>query len=220
MELKEGMGVFTPNGEEIGKISRFVLDPATNEVTYLVIERGKLFSEDKVLPFRMIRPAEDRVVLKEATGNLEKLPPFEEKYFVRADNGEDVIPTGNNTHTIRNASTYFWYPSVLNTGFPAYELENPSVTPVEIRRNVPDSAVSLKEGSRVISSDGKHVGDVERLIVQPDSKKTTDFVISQGLLFKDEKLVPIHWVNSVEENKVLLAVSSELLARLPSYQPK
>lgn len=220
MELKQGMSVFTAGGEEIGKINRFVLDPATNEVTHLVIERGKLFSEDKVLPFRMIRSSEDKAVLTESTGDLEKLPPFEEKYFVRADDGEDVIPTGNNTHTVRNASTYFWYPSSVNTGFPAYELENPSVTPVEIRRNIPDSAVSLKEGSRVISSDGKHVGDVERLIVQPDSNKATDFVISHGLLFKDEKLVPAHWVKSVEEDKVQLVVSSELLARLPSCQPK
>jgi uncharacterized protein YrrD len=218
MELKEGMSVVTPNGEEIGNISRFILDPATNQITHLVIEKGKLFTEDKVLPFRMIRPAEDRVVLKDATGNLEELPPFEEKYFVRADNGEDVIPTGNNTHTIRNASTYIWYPSVLNTGFPAYELENPSVTPVEIRRNVPDKAVSLKEGSKVISSDGKHVGDVERLVVGTESNQVTHFLISQGLLFKDEKLVPMDWVKSIEEDKVELAVTSQVLQRLPSYQ--
>jgi uncharacterized protein YrrD len=218
MELKEGMSVYAPDGEEIGKINRFVLDPATNEITHLVIEKGKLFSEDKVLPFRMIYPAGERVVLKEATGDLEKLPAFEEKYFVRADDGEDVIATGNNTHTQRNPSTFFWYPSVVNTGFPAYELENPSVTPVEIRRNIPDGAVSLKEGANVISSDGKHVGDVERLFLETGSNRATHFLISQGLLFKDQKLVPIDWVKSMEEDQVRLAVTSQVLERLPSYQ--
>jgi uncharacterized protein YrrD len=218
MELKEGMSVFTPNGEEIGKINRFIVDPVTNEITHLVIEKGKLFSEDKVLPFRMIRPSEERVVLKEATGDLQKLPPFEEKYFVRADDPEDASLTGNNTHTQRNIFTYFWYPSNVNTGFPAYELENPSVTPVEIRRNIPENTVSLKEGSHVISSDGKHVGDVERFVVQPGSNQVTDFLISRGLLFKDQKRVPVDWVKSLEEDKVHLAVSARVLDRLPSYQ--
>lgn len=69
-----------------------------------------------------------------------------------------------------------------------------------------------------MSSDGEHVGDVERLFVQPDSNQVTHFLISQGLLFKDHKLVPAHWVRSVEEDKVHLAVSSNFLERLPSHE--
>jgi uncharacterized protein YrrD len=69
-----------------------------------------------------------------------------------------------------------------------------------------------------MSSDDEHVGDVERIFVDPDSNQATHFVISQGLLFKDRKLVPAHWVTSVEEDKVHLSVNSHLLERLPSYQ--
>ena len=69
-----------------------------------------------------------------------------------------------------------------------------------------------------MSSDDKHVGDVERILVDPDTNEVTHFVISQGLLFKDRKLVPIHWVNSVEEDNVYLVVSSTVLDRLPSYE--
>lgn len=43
-------------------------------------------------------------------------------------------------------------------------------------------------------------------------------MISQGMLFKDRKLVPAHWVKSVEEDGVNLVVSSQLLERLPSYE--
>jgi uncharacterized protein YrrD len=46
----------------------------------------------------------------------------------------------------------------------------------------------------------------------------THFLISQGILFKDRKLVPVHWVKSVGEDSVSLAVSSQVLERLPSYQ--
>ncbi|HLO18062.1 MAG TPA: PRC-barrel domain-containing protein [Anaerolineales bacterium] len=219
IELKEGIDVFTPAGEEIGKINRFVLDPVTKEVTHIVVQKGRLLAEDKVVPFRMVSTGpEDQVVLDEVVGNFDRFPPFEEKYFVRADDGEDVISTGNNTHTQQNASTFFWYPSSVNIGYPAYELENPSATLVEIQRNIPNNTIVLREGAKVVSSDGKHVGDVERLFVEPTSKQATHFLISQGLLFKDRKLVPAHWVKSIDEDKVQLAVTSRLLERLPSYE--
>lgn len=66
VELKEGTSVYTSDGEEVGKISRFVLDPQTNQVTHVVVQRGWLLSEDKVVPINMINSAtEDRVQLNE-----------------------------------------------------------------------------------------------------------------------------------------------------------
>jgi hypothetical protein len=85
-------------------------------------------------------------------------------------------------------------------------------------QNIPADTIPLREGVDVISSDGKHVGDVERLFVEPDSARATHFVMSQGLLFKDRKLVPAHWVKSADEDKVHLTVTSSVLERLPSYE--
>jgi hypothetical protein len=95
----------------------------------------------------------------------------------------------------------------------------PYVLPVgEKQRNIPEDTVPLREGTNVISSDGDHVGDVERLFLEGDSNKVTHFVISQGVLFKDRKLIPTHWVKSVDEDKVQLVVTSQVLERLPSYE--
>ena len=69
-----------------------------------------------------------------------------------------------------------------------------------------------------MSSDGEHVGDVERLFVEPESNKATHFIISQGVFFKDRKMVPAHWVRTVGEDKVHLSVTAELLEQLPSYE--
>ena len=69
-----------------------------------------------------------------------------------------------------------------------------------------------------MSSDGEHVGDVERLFVDSDSNRATHFVIAEGLLFKERKLIPANWVRSIEEDKVHLAVPSRVLERLPAYQ--
>lgn len=219
MELKEGMSVYTRNGEEIGKINRFVLDPATNEVTHIVIQKGWLLPEDKVVSFQAIGSTDDdKIILNEDIGNFDELPPFEETHFVRV--GEDDLTGSNRTADsfTRYAPAYYWYPLHPGIGYPAYGMGYPVLPPSRTKRNIPEDTVSIQEGTDVISSDGEHVGDVERLVVAPDSNQVTHLVISQGLLFKDRKLVPVHWLKLVEEEKVHLAVPTRLLERLPSYE--
>ena len=91
------------------------------------------------------------------------------------------------------------------------------MAPAETKRNIPEDTIPLREGTDVISSDGEHVGDIEKLIVAPDSNRATHFLISQGLFFKDRKMVPAHWVKTVEEDKVHLVVPARLLERLPGF---
>jgi uncharacterized protein YrrD len=218
IELKEGMRVVTPGGEEVGKVNRFVLDPATNEVTHVVIQKGWLLPEDKVVPFQMVSSGtENKLVLNEEIGDFDQLPPFEETHFVRAtdEDPNDPVPTDDPAYQYTPA--FYWYPSHSNIGYPGLGLGHYAWPTTETKRNIPDDTIPLKEGADVISSDGEHVGDVERLIVEPESNKATHFVISQGMLFKDRKLVPAHWVKSVEEDKVYLVVSSRLLERLPAF---
>jgi uncharacterized protein YrrD len=216
IELKEGMSVVTPGGEEVGKINRFILDPATNEVTHVVIQKGWLLPEDKVIPFQMINSDEDRVILRDDI-DFDQLPAFEEAHFVRVD--DDLNDIGRaGAPVYQHTPGYYWYPVHPNIAYSGFGLGYNTWPAAETKRNIPDNTVSLKEGTDVISSDGEHVGDVERLFVDPDSSKMTHFLISQGLLFKDRKLVPIDWVTSIAEDKVHLAVPSRLLERLPAYQ--
>jgi uncharacterized protein YrrD len=216
MELKEGTSVFTPNGDEVGKINRFVLDPATNEVTHIVVQKGWLFPEDKVVPIAMVSTAtEERVMLNQNIEDLDQLPPFEETHFVELTDA-DIRPTGPSTY--RYAPAYYWYPPSGYIGYPEFGPGYYGWPPVETTRNIPADTVPLKEGANVMSSDGEHVGDVERLFVDPDSNRATHFLISEGLLFKERKLVPAHWVRSVEEDQVHLTVPSRLLERLPKYE--
>ncbi len=213
LQVKEGTPVFTSDGKQAGKINRFVLDPTSEEVTHIVVEKGWLLPEDKVVPFEMVESAsKDKVTLKKDIGDFDQLPPFEETHFIQA-NGEGIPVTGGRTYY---APAYYWYPPPNGyVGYPAYGLPYPTWPPVVVQQNIPENTVPLKQGANVISLDGKHVGDVERLFVDPESKKVTHFLISKGLLFKDHKVVPTNWVKSVEEDKVNLTVSSKLLEDLP-----
>lgn len=218
IELKEGMSVFTRSGEELGKINRFVLDPVTNEVTHLVIQKGWILPDDKVLPFQMISAADDKLVLNEDLGDFDELPSFEETHFVRL-NDEDAAGL-KRTHDplIGYSPAYYWYPTHPGMGYAGITPGYTALPPSKVKRNIPEDTVPLQEGTDVISADGDHVGDVERLIVESDSNNVTHLVISRGLLFKDRKLVPVHWLKSVEEKKVHLAVPTRLLERLPSHE--
>ncbi|HJR80204.1 MAG TPA: PRC-barrel domain-containing protein [Anaerolineales bacterium] len=218
LELKEGTSVFTSDGEEAGKINRFVLDPVTNEVTHVVVQKGWLLPEDKVIPFEMISSADEkRVVLKGDIENFDELPPFEETHFINVPE-EDIRSGAATPPSSRYVPAYYWYPPHGFIGYPGFGLGYYAWPPMETERNIPQNTIPLKEGANVVSSDGEHVGDVEQLFVEPESNRATHFLISQGLLFKDHKLVPAQWVKSVEENKVHLTVSSHFLERLPVYE--
>jgi uncharacterized protein YrrD len=212
MELKEGTSVFTRDGDEVGRIRRFVIDPATKEVTHVVVEKGWLLREDKVVPIKMIDSANaERVELNEQVEDYDLLPPFEETHFVNAPEKEEY------GQSITHIPAVYWYPPMGYLTSPIYGPNIYNWPPAEIRQNIPEHTIPLKEGAEVITEDEKHVGNLERLILASDSDKVTHFVISQGLLLKERKLVPTHWVSNVEETKVHLNATANLLDRLPAY---
>lgn len=216
LELKEGADVFTAGGEQLGKINRFILDPGTNEVTHIVVQKGWLLPADKVVPIAMISSATDeKIVLNEEIRDFDELPAFEETHYVELTEA-DMPPTGYPTYSY--APAYYWYPPSGYIGYPRFGAEYYGWPPVVTTRNIPADTVPLKEGTDVISSDDEHVGEVERIFLDSQSHKATHFLISQGTFLKERKLVPAHWIRSVEEDKVQLSVPAQLLERLPAYQ--
>lgn len=221
IQLKEGTRVVTSDGKEVGKVNRFVIDPLTDKVTHIVVQKGGLFAEDKVVPFNKVNLADEHdIVLKESIGDFNDLPPFEETHFVQAA-GQDVnAPTPDDPPHLRVVPAYYWYPPAGYMEVPGSGIGYENWPQIQTKQNIPEETVALKEGSTVVSSDGRHVGNIERLVLDRESNRVTHFLISQGLLFKDRKLIPAHWVRSLEEDKVHLAVSADVLETLPEYKDK
>ena len=88
----------------------------------------------------------------------------------------------------------------------------------EREENIPQDVVPLKEGAKVISSDQKHVGSVEKVFIDPQSKKATHLLVTKGLLTKEKKLVPVGWVERIEEEEVYLAIDEKTIDRLPEHK--
>jgi sporulation protein YlmC with PRC-barrel domain len=215
MELREGTNVYTADGEVVGRISRFVIDPQTQEVTHLVVEKGWLLQEDRVIPTTMIESTgEDRLVLREGS-DVDNLPPFAEEHFVNVDEA------GMNQYLhapYGYAPSYYWYPPYGFQGSPSPTAGFMPMELVEREQNIPEGTVPLKVGARVITSNGDHAGEIESLVVDRDTNRTTHFVIAQGVLFKERKLIPEQWVKGIDEDEVRLAAHTRVLERVPAYQ--
>ncbi len=205
MQFKSHTDVFTFDDHEAGRIDRVVIDPRTKEVTHVVIRKGLLFTEDKVVPIDQIAEArENRVTLRQDI-DFESLPDFEERHFITLDDDEQPTSYGPGL-----AQPMYWYPYNSMQLYGRY-MPQPYITRTE--RNIPDQTIPLKEGAKVTSADGKHVGTIERVFVNPDTDRAMTFLVSKGMLLKEKMFIPVAWVSGFEEREVKLAVGSKLLEK-------
>jgi len=215
MLFKKGVDVFSSDNEKIGTLDRVVMDPKTKEVTHIIVREGFLFTEDKVVPMDLIGSVTDeRISLQGSKEHLDELPEYEETHYIPRDATVDD-----------DMSTLYWNPPVYAGGGYSGYGQYPVVYPqsLYIRRtekNIPEGMVALAEGAKVLAEDGEHVGNIETLITDPKDERVTHLVISSGLLTKERKIIPSHWLGTVAEDEVHLAVDSRLLERLPEYRPE
>ena len=212
MRFVKGADVFTATGEKIGTISRIVIDAKTRDATDLVVERGALLKDEKVIPVGLIDlENEDRIMLRETNQNVDDLMDYKTTHYVSLD--QVGVP-------YENIDTYYWYPPA-NFQTPTGGIL-PGIQPdyvAQTETSIPEGRVAIAEGAQVISADDKHIGNVEQVIADSETNNVTHFVVGKGFLLKEHKLVPSHWVISVDESKIYLSVEARLFDRLPDYQP-
>ena len=211
MLFKQGTDVFSSDNEKIGTLDRVVMDPRTKEISHIIVREGFLFREDKVVPMDLIGSVTDeRIILQGSKDHLNELPDYEETHYVSRDATVDD-----------DMNTLYWNPPAYSgAGYSQYPVIFP--TELYIRRtekNIPDGMVALAEGAKVLAEDGKHLGNIETLVTDPN-ERVTHLVISSGLLTKERKIIPSHWLSAVDNDEVRLSVDSRLLERLPEYHPE
>ena len=218
MQFDQGASIFTADGKEVGHIDRVVIDPKTKEVTHIVIRKGFLFVKDKVVPIDLIAAGkEGRITLHIDKDKLEQLPDFEETHFVVLDErdlGRDAESAARG-----NAPSLYWYPPYVEAPMaPMMSLRQPAYV-AETRTNIPQDTVAVVEGAKVITRDGKHVGNVEQVLTDSRADRVTHFLIARGLLKKEKKLIPAGWLDRLGEDELRLAVGSNTVERLPVVEP-
>lgn len=215
MKLTKGSDVFTSTGEKLGTLRRVIIDPETKEVTHVVVEKGFLFTTDRVIPVSQLDAQNDeRITLATTQQDFDQFQVFEESHYVALD---------ENDHPVSEVEGAYWYPPAdlawwrTGASYMGYYPPIPNYV-LRTNQNIPDGTVALEEGARVISKDGNHVGNIEQVIVEPEDNRATHFVVNEGVLFTNKKLIPVTWISGIDEDEVRLSVGSGTLERLPAYK--
>lgn len=219
MKFKEGTAVKTMGGDKVGNIDHIVLDPTTDKVTHIVVKKGFLFAEDRVVPVNVLRQAdEDYVILDMTTDEFEALPQYEETHYIQPN--RDYRPHDSTEADWETKRPLFFY-AAPHTGVYPYHLGpvggvNPDPQIRETVRNVPDRTISIDAGTKVRSIDGEHAGDIKQTFTD-ENGHITHILISKGFIFKTERLIPVHWLDQMSDDEIQLHVRTEVVEDLPEY---
>lgn len=214
MIFKQGAMVSSADGQQVGQLDRVVVEPRTESVSHVIVQRGILFTDERVIPVNLIASAdEDAVELRLKAEDLQDLPQFMETNYIQVPEEERRVPDA--------ALAAPFYPvAPMPTWRPGTAVADRDIEPriEEQERHIPDDSVVVNKGADVFAMNEEKVGDVEEVLTDPESHRITQLVISEGLLLKEQKRVPIEWVSEIQENEIRLAVGPKILEYLPANQ--
>jgi uncharacterized protein YrrD len=77
--------------------------------------------------------------------------------------------------------------------------------------------MDIELGKPVLSQDGEHIGDVERLIVDPDERVVREFLIKEGGLLSTDRVVHLDLVTNIDGDGIHLSIHSDDADSLPAF---
>jgi uncharacterized protein YrrD len=201
-----GSDVYCSDGR-CGRLARVVVDPHTDEVTDLVVEKGFLQKTDRVVPVSAVASTSDGTVdLSVESHTLGTFPEFHETHF--------SVPAASNPGARYLASDLLYWRA------PYGVIPQPTPVPVVDQRlveGIDTGSEAIGKGTLVLVGD-ERVGTVVHLLVDREREGITHIVVRRGLIH-DYRLVPGDWVASVAEDGIILNHGREALDDLPHYRP-
>jgi uncharacterized protein YrrD len=71
--------------------------------------------------------------------------------------------------------------------------------------------MDFKEGVAVYTPDGRHLGNVDHLVVDPRSRRVTHIVVRQGHLLPEDKVIAVEQLSAVTDARLVLDAEPEKL---------
>ena len=169
-----------------GRMSRVIIDPATETVTHLVIEPKHRLGVARLVPLDLVDTTAGDVRLRCTVEELSQLEPAQETELV-----DDIVIGG------------------LNAPMGAV-----SPVPAILSDVVPLGETDVQRGDPVHALDGE-IGRVQGVRVDPDSHRVTHVLLEEGHLWGRKKVViPVSAVTGVE-NGIRLSLTRKQVEDLP-----
>lgn len=192
-----------------GKLSRVVMDPDTERVTNLIVEKGVLLTTDRVLPVSAVESATKKEIhLSLAEGELEEYPEYHQEEFKEPAPGWGNEKQYQGRQILHFASRY------------GLTIPEPVVPKVRhrVHEGVSAALAVVERGTSVNTLDGE-LGTVDHVVVSGENQELTHVVVDRGFL-SSSLVIPASKVAEVGDESIFLDVTEEELAGLPRYTPR
>ncbi len=191
-----------------GKLVRLVVNPATEDVTDLIIEKGFLQKHDRVIPISAVKSTTDgELHLAMGSDSLSDFPEFRAVEF-------RVPSLGWDSSLHRPEHVRYWMERHGMVG-------GRSVRPGSRQRfneGVAFGSKVIGRGTKVRCIRGG-AGKVDHVLVDCAEGRITHLVVKRNLL-AEYHVVPVEMIQSVEDDGVTLSVSRDEVLALPRYYPR
>ena len=173
-----------------GKVSRVILDPATQTVTHLVIEPKHKMGLGRLVPLDLVDTAGGDLRLRCTVEEFGELEPAQEAELL-----DDVSGSLG--------------PGAMNA---AMGVSAP--VPIMVEDVVPLGEAGVNRGEPVHALDGE-IGRVHGFLVDPDDHRVTHVLLEEGHLWgRKEVSIPVSAVTGVE-NGIWLSLTRKQVEDLP-----
>jgi uncharacterized protein YrrD len=197
-DFRMGAQVHCTDGS-CGKLVKLVLDPQTQQVTDLIVEKGFLLKKDRVLPLATVeRVSEYDIYLNIPSEDLKDYAEYSEVTVK-----EPAPDAGSRMGGAMN----------LNGSF-----AEPHIPMIRKRRRQGISAGrAVLDHRSEVENLNKVLGHVDHVIVDCDSDTISHVVVRRGL-FADYRVLPIEMIEEVGDD-IFVLLSSQEVEALPRYEP-
>lgn len=201
LDLKLGAQV-TCTDQSSGKLMELVVNPATHQVTDLVMQRGLLTKQTWVIPVAAIQRATNHALyLNLHSDQLNSYPEYRE-----ADVSE---PLTGGPQTPGAALS------------PALGLAAEQPTPMvrkRLREGIVTDHTVIGQKTTIRTPQGE-TGTVDRIIIDADSGHIAQLVMRKGL-FPKSFIIPQEAIEQISAETILVNLSNEEIAALPPLQQR
>lgn len=215
-DLRNGSDVYSADGQKVGTLRAVVLDPRDNRVTHIAVDAGPHFPEPgfgspKVISvdIEQLRKADgESVDLAITEADFRKLPLYEHEHFFAIPAAEQPGEESGPRRLWDVGLTVAAALAGLGTGL-AVPAEHFAKAPFE-RHILDDAPVWRDEPNR-------HIGDVERVLIDDATNVIVGIVIRRGALFHEEVVLPMQYVTEVRDGAIIAHIPDEALENLTPY---
>ena len=188
---------------ECGTLAGLVVDSEARVVTALIIQRGHLLAQRRVVPISTVQSAqEDDVYLSLGSYELDQYPEYRLVEF------EEPIVELNQKQ-----------PAEIVAPFGLHGVTEPTVPTrkLKVREGIGAGYKVIEPGMVLKNLDGK-VGKAARVAVDGEHHSITYLVARRGLVFPEYLVIPVTMIDEVSEDSITLFGIDEALSNLPQYK--